>query len=111
LRALKFAPKLRATVRRQSDGIVRRIFVLRTNNREENRLADKLSYSINTFSDVTDISKSQIKKAIYSGDLPAVKNGVAWLILAEDARAYLRALPRPRRKKAQNQVDTCEVAA
>jgi excisionase family DNA binding protein len=74
-------------------------------------VSDRLSYSISTLSQLTDISKSQIKKAIYSGELPAVKNGVAWLVLAEDARAYLKALPRPRMRKAQNQVESFQVAA
>jgi hypothetical protein len=64
-------------------------------------MADRLAYSVNTFSEVTDISKSQIKKAIYRGDLVARKNGVVWLILAEDARAYLEALPKPKTRKAQ----------
>jgi hypothetical protein len=60
-----------------------------------------LSYNIDTLSKATDISHSQLKKAIYNGDLSARKNGVAWLILAEDAIAYLRSLPQPQMKKAR----------
>lgn len=74
-------------------------------------MADRLSYSVGTLSEVTDISKSQIKKAIYSGSLPARKNGVVWLILADDARAYLQGLPKAKTSKAQNHTDTVEVAA
>jgi hypothetical protein len=46
----------------------------------------KPSYNIDTLSKATDISHSQLKKAIYKGDLPARKNGVAWLILADAAQ-------------------------
>lgn len=74
-------------------------------------VADRLAYSVNTLSEVTDISKSQIKKAIYNGELPARKNGIAWLILADDAHAYLEGLPRPRVRKAQRQVETLEATA
>ncbi|HEU0184563.1 MAG TPA: hypothetical protein VFS27_04565 [Blastocatellia bacterium] len=61
----------------------------------------KLSYRIKTLSQATDISASNLKKAIYRGDLRAAKEGTDWLILAEDAMAYLRSLPVPQMKKAQ----------
>jgi hypothetical protein len=71
----------------------------------------QLSYKIKTLAKVTDISQSQLKKAIYSGDLAACKNGVEWLILADDAMAYLKSLPRPKTKKAQAQVESFQEAA
>jgi hypothetical protein len=62
---------------------------------------NQLAYKVKTLAKVTDISQSQLKKAIYSGELSACKNGVEWLILAEDAQAYLKSLPKPRTKKAR----------
>jgi len=74
-------------------------------------MADRLAYSVNTLSEVTDISKSQIKKAIYNGELAARKNGVVWLILAEDALAYLEALPKPQMKKARGSSESLATTA
>jgi hypothetical protein len=56
------------------------------------------SYRIKALSEETNISPSNLKKAIYSGDLDAMKEGTDWLILAEDAEAYLQSLKTKTRK-------------
>jgi hypothetical protein len=70
----------------------------------------KLSYRVKTLSQATDISISNLKKAIYRGDLRAAKEGTDWLILAEDADAYLQSL-KAKTRKAQNPAEVSQVAA
>ena len=71
----------------------------------------QLSYKVKTFAKVADISQSQIKKAIYAGDLIARKLGVEWLILAEDADAYLKSLPKPKMGKARESSESFQATA
>ena len=71
----------------------------------------QLSYNIQTLAAVTCISESQLKQAIYRGDLVASKNGVAWLILAEDADAYLKSLPKPKMRKASESSEVLHATA
>lgn len=69
----------------------------------------KLSYRVKTLSAATDISISNLKKAIYRGDLQAAKEGTDWLILAEDAEAYLQSL-KNKTRKAQTGIQSVATA-
>jgi len=54
----------------------------------------KLAYSINEFCELTSHGRDSAYKAIRDGKLIARKFGKRTVILDEDARAYLQALPR-----------------
>ena len=54
---------------------------------------DKLAYTIAEFCKASGNGRSATYEAIKAGKLKAVKRGRRTLILAEDATAYLRALP------------------
>jgi excisionase family DNA binding protein len=46
-----------------------------------------------------DVSEAHVKNLIYRGDLAAVKDGKALLILAEDVEAYLKKLPKLKKRE------------
>jgi hypothetical protein len=56
-------------------------------------LPDRLSLSPEQTSALTGIGVSRIREAIRAGDLDAHRNGVSIVILPDDVRVWLKALP------------------
>ena len=62
---------------------------------------ERIALGIDNMAKALDLSESSVKKLIYRGELPAVKHGAKWLILIEDAKAYLARLPRQRKTRTK----------
>jgi excisionase family DNA binding protein len=56
-------------------------------------LADRLSVSPQQVSALTGIGISRVREAIQSGDLDAHRNGASFVILRDDIKVWLNALP------------------
>lgn len=66
----------------------------RGGHRERVPLAERLSLSPEEASAISGIGETSIREAVASGALPAHKHGRRTIILPDDLRAYLKALPK-----------------
>jgi excisionase family DNA binding protein len=65
-----------------------------TNRKKEVPLSEKFSLSPVEASALTGIGMTRIREAIHNGSLVAHKHGTRLLILPDDVRAWLKALPK-----------------
>jgi hypothetical protein len=63
-------------------------------------MLERLSYSIEEFSQITGIGRTKLYEAIDAGTLVARKHDKRTLILAEEGEAFLRALPKAGKARA-----------
>jgi Helix-turn-helix domain len=64
-------------------------------------LADRLSLSPDQTSALTGIGKNRVREAISHGALAAHRNGASIVILPDDIKVWLKALPKVETKKGR----------